>query len=124
MPASDDRFLSRPQDAARDQLQDEAVAIENNGVAGVVPAGIARRVIKRRGQVVDDLAFSFVAPLRAHHGYCFGSGLLGHSQHPSTRKRPHLARSSSILKRYRRAYTANANSKSYAAPALKTSVPA
>ena len=105
----DHGFLARAQNPAGNQLQHVAMTIENNGVASVVAAGIARRVVKRRREVVDYLAFSFVAPLRADHRDCFRPGLLAHPQHPAS-KRPHLARSNSILKRYRRAYTAERQS--------------
>ena len=64
---ADHRVLAGTQDAARNQLQDKAAAVENDGVAGVVAAGAARDVVEGGRHVVDDLAFAFVAPLRAHH---------------------------------------------------------
>ena len=59
-----------PQNAAGNQLQDVTMAVEDDGVPGVVAAGITRDVIKRGGHIVDDLAFSFVAPLRANYDHC------------------------------------------------------
>ena len=77
-------LLFRPQDAAGNELQDVAMIIEDDRVPGIVPAGIARGVIERRGHVVDDLALPFVAPLRAYDRNCFSAGLLRHSQRPLT----------------------------------------
>ena len=34
------------------------MAVEDDGVPGIVASGIPRDVIKRRGHIVDDLAFS------------------------------------------------------------------
>ena len=56
------------------------MAIEYYGVAGIVPAGIARRVVEGRSEVIDDLPFSFVAPLRADYRDCFRPRLLGHPE--------------------------------------------
>src|SRR5579863_1333889 len=60
-------MLARPQDSARDQLQDETAAVEDYGVAGVVASRASRDVIEGCGEIVDDLALPFVAPLRSHH---------------------------------------------------------
>ena len=79
-------LFSRAQNPAGNQLQDETTAIENNGMPGIVAAGVAGRVVKRRSNVIDDLAFPFVSPLRTHHRYCFGPALLAHPQHPSMKK--------------------------------------
>src|SRR6185437_13261292 len=54
------------QHAARDQLQDEFLAGNNNGVAGVVSAGIARHHREPLGEHVYNLAFAFIAPLGAY----------------------------------------------------------
>jgi len=48
------------------------MVVENDGVAGIVAAGVAGSEIKGRGQVVDHLAFSFVAPLGADDRNRFG----------------------------------------------------
>ena len=72
---ADDRLLARPQDSAGDQLQDVFMIIKNNGVAGVMSARVAGRIVERLGQVVDDLALAFIAPLRSHHDNRFGPWL-------------------------------------------------
>ena len=43
------------------------VPFDVHGVAGVVPALIARDDVEARREQVDDLALAFVAPLRAEH---------------------------------------------------------
>ena len=64
---SDHRMFAGTQNSAGDQLQDETVSVEDDGVAGVVAARASRDVIERRGKVVHDLALAFIAPLRAHY---------------------------------------------------------
>ena len=78
---ADDRFLPGAQNAAGNELQHVAMAIEDDGVAGVVSAGVARGVVERRSEVVDHLPFSFVAPLRADYRDCFGLSFLRHPEH-------------------------------------------
>ena len=73
---TDDRFFRRAQNSAGNQLQDEAVPIEDDGVARVVAAGVTRGVIKGRGEVIDDLAFAFVAPLGADNRNRFRSSFV------------------------------------------------
>src|SRR6187200_99774 len=55
------------QDAGWNQVQDELLALDINGVSGVVTALIARNCREVRRQHVDDLALAFVAPLRPEH---------------------------------------------------------
>ena len=55
----------RPEDARRDQVQDERVPVEDHRVAGVVPALIPGHDVRLSGQDVDDLSFPFVSPLPA-----------------------------------------------------------
>ena len=55
------------QDAGRDEAQDELGAVDVHGVTGVVSTLIARDDGKMRRQKIDDLAFAFIAPLRAEH---------------------------------------------------------
>ena len=62
---ADDAPALRPQHPAGDQLQHELLAGNDDGVAGVVPAGIARHHGKLLRQHIDDLALALVAPLRA-----------------------------------------------------------
>ena len=42
----------------------------DDGVAGVVAAGVADDAVYLSGEVVDDFAFAFVAPLAPDHGVC------------------------------------------------------
>ncbi len=60
------------QHAARNQLENEFLALNNDRVAGVVSSGVARHHRKILGEDVDDLAFAFIAPLGAHNygGLC------------------------------------------------------
>jgi hypothetical protein len=39
-------------------------------VPGVVSAGVARHYVEVLGEYVDNLAFTFIAPLGAHHHCC------------------------------------------------------
>ena len=55
------------QNAARDELQDELLAADDDGVAGVVTAGVAGDDVELFAEDVDDLAFAFVAPLGAEN---------------------------------------------------------
>ena len=64
--------------AAGDQLQHELLAVDDDGVPGVVPAGVAGDEVELLGENVDDLALAFVAPLGAEDdGGCFFLGLDG-----------------------------------------------
>ena len=51
------------EDAAGDELQDELAAFNDDGVAGVVAAGVAGDDVEVLGKDVDDLALALVAPL-------------------------------------------------------------
>ena len=62
---ADHRLHARPQNAARNQLQDEFLLADEYGVAGVVPALIARHDVEVLREQVDDLPFALVSPLRA-----------------------------------------------------------
>ena len=46
------------------------MAVENNGVPGIVAAGVTRDVIERGGHIVNDLTLPFIAPLRANYDNC------------------------------------------------------
>jgi hypothetical protein len=54
-----------PQNAARHQLQDKLLALDDDGMAGVMAAGIARHDGEVFREHVDNLAFALVAPLGA-----------------------------------------------------------
>ena len=56
---------ARMQDAGRNQRQHRLDAVDDERVAGVVPALEARDRADAFGQQVDDLALAFVAPLGA-----------------------------------------------------------
>src|ERR1700693_3890804 len=64
--------------------------VKDNRVAGVVSACVARGIIKRRRQIIYNLAFAFIAPLRPDDNDSFGSGFLRHDRSYSF-ARPHLA---------------------------------
>ena len=66
---ADHRLHPGPQNAARDQLQNELLFPDEDRVAGVVPALIARDDIEALGQKVDYFALAFVAPLRAENDH-------------------------------------------------------
>ena len=84
------------------------MTVEDDGVAGVVAAGVAGGVVKGRGEVIDDLAFPFVAPLGPDHRNRFRSTLVRHFRTPQSHE-SHLPRSVSRMKHYRRVYAANAS---------------
>jgi hypothetical protein len=46
-------------------LQDELFSVDDDGVAGVMPAGVAGDYGKALREDVDNFSFAFVAPLRA-----------------------------------------------------------
>ena len=60
---ADDALGLRPEDAAGDELEDELAALDDDGVPGVVAAGVAGDDVELLGEDVDDLAFAFIAPL-------------------------------------------------------------
>ena len=66
---ADDAFAARAQHAAGDELQDELLAADDDGMPGVMPAGIARHRGEPLAQHVHNFAFALVAPLGAQH-YC------------------------------------------------------
>jgi len=54
-------------DARGQQVDDERLAVDHQGVAGVVAALEADHRVGTWGEDVDDLAFSLVTPLGTHH---------------------------------------------------------
>ena len=84
-PVADDRQLAA-HDAGRQQRQLVDLAIDHQRMTGVVTALEAYHHVGALRQPVDDLAFSFVAPLRAddHH--------IGHAKFPSCEQWSALAR--------------------------------
>src|SRR4029077_5872427 len=69
------RLLLRPENPARNQLEHVAIFPDDDRVPRVVPARHPRNVVKRPGKIIDNLAFSFIAPLRPHHDNRFHSDL-------------------------------------------------
>ena len=66
---ADHGLLARAQNAARNQLQNELLLADEDRVAGVVAALIARHDVESLGEEIDDLAFALVAPLGAEDDY-------------------------------------------------------
>ena len=63
---TDHAAAAGPQNAARHQLKYEFFSVDDDRVAGIVSAGIAGHDREIFGENVDDLAFTFVAPLRTY----------------------------------------------------------
>ena len=80
------RMLFGAKNSARDQLQHVAVFSDDDGVPGIVPARYSGNVIERAGKIVDDFAFSFIAPLCTHHYNGFHSSPF--SSHALTHQGP------------------------------------
>ena len=66
---ADDGLLAGPQNAARDQLEDEFLFADEDRVAGVVAALIARHDIEALGEEIDNLPLALVSPLGAQDDY-------------------------------------------------------
>ena len=66
-PGADHGFLARSKYAAGDQLEDVAMAVEDDGVACIMAARVPRDIVERRSDVVYDFPFAFIAPLRADY---------------------------------------------------------
>src|SRR5262249_49281491 len=62
---ADDANLFFAQDSRRDEVQDVFLAVDMNGVAGVIAALGAYDDVRVFGEDVNNFAFSFVAPLGA-----------------------------------------------------------
>jgi hypothetical protein len=71
---SNDAAATGAQHAARDELQDKLLAVNDDGVAGVVSAGVTGYNRKVFRENVDDLAFAFIAPLGANESGKFCAG--------------------------------------------------
>ncbi len=60
-----------PQNSAGDQLEDEFLRADIDGVSGVVATLITRHNIEALREKIDDLALALVAPLCAENDYIF-----------------------------------------------------
>ena len=60
---ADDAGALRPQNAAGHELQNEFFSVDDDGVSGVVAAGVASHHRKCLSEYVDNLALALVAPL-------------------------------------------------------------
>src|SRR5271165_3357474 len=69
-PVADDTTAAFAQHAARDELEDELLAVDGNRVPGIVAAGITRYKLEPLGQNVNNLAFAFITPLGADDDRC------------------------------------------------------
>src|ERR1700741_1525216 len=85
---SDHSFFPRSKYSARDQLENVAVAVEDDGVSRIMAACVTRDVIERRGDIVYNLAFAFIAPLRTDYHHCFSRRLV-HLSGPLAPFKPH-----------------------------------
>ena len=77
---ADDRRDVVVEDAARDQLEGEGLAVDHDAVAGVVAALVAHDHVHLAGQEVGELALPLVAPLGPDHHGC------GHASSPFARR--------------------------------------
>src|ERR1700722_13526760 len=66
-PVADHTAASGAQYSARNQLQNELFTVDDDGMAGVVATGVSRNDGEILRKHVDDLAFTFVAPLGANN---------------------------------------------------------
>jgi hypothetical protein len=68
---ADDAQLVLAQYAGGDEMQDGFLALDDDSMPGVVPAGVTHDHVRLLGEHVNDLAFAFVAPLGTHeNGIC------------------------------------------------------
>src|SRR5664280_355719 len=72
-PISDYAAAALTQHSAGDELKDELLALDRDRVSGIVAARIARYDVEAFGENVNDLAFAFVAPLRADNHCCLAN---------------------------------------------------
>ena len=66
----------RVENAGRQQAKNDLRFVHIHGVAGVMPALIARDDGEMRRQQIDDLAFAFISPLRAEYSDVHGRDIL------------------------------------------------
>ena len=66
---ADDGLHAGAQNAAGDQLEDELLLADEDGVAGVVAALVARDDVEALRQKIDHFPFTLVTPLRTKNDY-------------------------------------------------------
>ena len=71
---ADDAFFIGAENAGGNQVQDVLVAVEDDGMPGVVPALVTRHHVGLFGEQIDDLALPFISPLHSdddknRHGF-------------------------------------------------------
>jgi len=69
---ADDAFAAGAEYAAGNELEDELLVAVDDGVTGVMAAGVARDGAEPLAEYVDNLALALVAPLGAEHYCCPG----------------------------------------------------
>jgi hypothetical protein len=68
-PRAKYHHLVRVKDARGNQVQSVFFITSNNGMSGVGPAGKTDYYLGVFGKVINNLAFSFIAPLGANYNY-------------------------------------------------------
>jgi acetyl-CoA acetyltransferase len=64
---ADDAGLVRVEDARGNDVEDVLLAVDHQGMAGIVAALEADHVVRVPGQQIDDLALALITPLGADH---------------------------------------------------------
>ena len=64
---ADDASGIRVNEAGRQQMKFECLAVNDDGVAGIIASCAARDDVVLAAESVDDFALAFVAPLRSEH---------------------------------------------------------
>jgi len=75
-PIPDYAAAALTQHSAWDELKNELLALDRDRVSRIMAARIARYDVEALGENVNDLAFTFVAPLRADNHCCLASSQL------------------------------------------------
>src|SRR5262245_54411505 len=79
---ADDTDLAAVQASRRDQMQDELLSLNNDSVSCIVPALVTGNDIELFSQQIDNLPFTFIAPLGAnHHDVCHDVSLAFSLEH-------------------------------------------
>jgi hypothetical protein len=84
----DNALFLRVQDPGRNQVENVFPTVDDNRVAGVVPALIPGNDVEMSGKQINDFAFALIPPLGTHdnqvgHEKIFQSSRFGKGAHPS-----------------------------------------